>query len=364
MEYLTPTELRTSVQKFFDKSGNIIDISIDNINPNFYIDNYKSENILRNSDFRSEFNSLCKGKTETKNLEEKPKIDNKKIYLCKEDQIRDIPPILEPLFSKPNNYYIYGTPGKVSFYYSILNIVDSEFILKGSIHKEKMIDDCRNKLVYELDELYKKFNYKKKKFRKNAIRENLLNSKCFIPQVNTYIADYYNLCLVIIDTETYLYSLANDFSKEKDFIVMIRKNNYYQPILGVDGKHKFTWKIMEKISTILKPEFEIDMNLQYSSIDTSSIDTSSIDTSSIVTSSIDTSSIVTSSIDTSSIVTKTEIINTEETIWAPKKLEKLWKYKLSDLHDIAKTLNIDIKSGNRNKKKEDLYSEIESKLEE
>jgi hypothetical protein len=329
MEYLNPTELRTSVQKFFDKSGNIIDIGIDNINPDFCIDNYKPENTLRNSDFRSEFNSLCKGKTEAKNLEEKPKVDNKKIYLCKEDQIRDIPPLLEPLFTKPKNYYIYGTPGKFSLYYSILNIVDSEFILKGSIHKEKMIDDCRNKLVYELDELYKKFNYKKKKFKKSAIKENLLNSKYFIPQVNTYIADYYNLCLLIIDTETYLYSLVNDFSKDKEFIVMLRKNNYYQPILGVDGKHKFTWEIMEKISTILKPEFEIDMNLQSNSMEP-----------------------------------KTENINTEETIWVPKKLEKLWKYKLSDLHDIAKTLNINIKSGNRNKKKEDLYNEIEGKLSE
>jgi len=338
MEYLKPTELRTSVQNFFNKNGNIIDICIDNINPNFCIDNYKPENTLRNSNFRSEFNSLCKGKTESKNLEEKPKVDNKKIYLCKEDQIRDIPPLLEPLFSKPKNYYIYGTPGKFSLYYSILNIIDSEFILKGSIHKEKMIDDCRNKLVYELDELYKKFDYKKKKFKKSAIKENLLNSKYFIPQVNTYIADYYNLCLLIIDTETYLYSLVNDFSKDNEFIVMIRKNNYYQPILGVDGKHKFTWEIMEKISTILKPEFEIDMNLQSSPIEpkTEKKETINID----------------------------ETGNTKETIWVPKKLEKLWKYKLSDLHDIAKTLNINIKSGNRNKKKEDLYNEIESKLEE
>jgi len=328
MEYLNPTELRTSVQKFFDKSGNIIDIGIDNINPDFCIDNYKPEKTLRNSDFRSEFNSLCKGKTDAKNLEGKPKVDNKKIYLCKEEQIRDIPPLLEPLFTKPKNYYIYGTPGKFSIYYSILNIVNSEFILKGSIHKEKMIDDCRNELVYKLDELYKKFDYKKKKFKKSAIKENLLNSKYFIPQVNTYIADYYNLCLLIIDTETYLYSLVNDFSKDKEFIVMIRKNNYYQPILGVDGKHKFTWEIMEKISTILKPEFEIDMNLQPNSMEP-----------------------------------KTENVNTEETIWAPKNLEKLWKYKLSDLHNIAKTLNINIKSGNRNKKKEDLYNEIEYKME-
>ena len=126
------------------------------------------------------------------------------------------------------------------------------------------------------------------------------------------------MCLLIIDTESYLYSLANDFDKEKEFIIMIRKNNYYQPILGVDGKNKFSWEIMEKISKILKPEFEIIME------------------------------------------PKKEIVQEEE---KPKKsnstgLQKLWKYKLSDLYEIAEKLGIEVKVGNKNKKKEDLYEEI------
>ena len=319
MEYLNPTQLKTSVQKFFDKGGNIIDISIDNMNDNFCIDNYKPENTLRSTEFRKEFNSLCKGKTEAKNMEEKPKIDSKKIYLCREGQIRDIPQILEPLFDKPKKYYIYGTSGKFSFYHAILNIVDSEFILKGDIQKEKMIDECRNELVYNLDENYKKFNYKAKRFKKLAIKENLLNSKVFLPQVNTYIVDYYNLCLLIIDTETYLYSLANDYDKDKEFIVMIRKNNYYQPILGVDGKNKFNSDIVDKISKILKPEFEIDFS------------------------------------------NKKEIEESNSALESGK-LEKMWKYKLVDLQIIAEKMNIDIKIGKKNKKKEDLYEEIKSSM--
>ena len=104
---------------------------------------------------------------------------------------------------------------------------------------------------------------------------------------------------------------------------MIRKNNYYQPILGVDGKNKFSWEIMEKISKVLKPEFEINMD------------------------------------------PKKEIEVVEE---EPKKntntngLQKLWKYKLSDLHEIAEKLGIEVKIGNKNKKKEDLYEEIKSKM--
>ena len=334
MEYLKPIELKNSVQKYFNKGGNIIDINIDNINPDFCIDNYKPVNILCNSDFRREFNSLCKGKTEAKNMEDKPKVDNKKIYLCKEGQIRDIPFILQTLFGKHKNYYIYGTPGKFSFYHSILNIMNSEFILQGSIHKDKIIDECKNNLVYKIDELYKKFNYKKMKFpSKGVIRENLLNSSVFLPQVNTYIADYYNTCLLIIDTQTYLYSLMNDFSKDKEFIIMIRKNNYFQPILGVDGKHKFSWEIMKKISTILKPEFEMDINLEDETL----------------------KELVNEKVVDEKVVDEKVV---DETL----KLEKMWKYKLLDLHKIALKLGIDIKLGKKNKKMIDLYKEIEKNI--
>ncbi len=344
--------MRSSIQTYFNKGGNIIDISIDNINPDFCIDNYKPVSTLRNSDFRREFNSLCKGKTEAKNMEEKPKVDNKKIYLCKENQIRDIPPILEPLFEKPKKYYIYGTPSKYSFYHSILNIIDNEFVLKGSIYKEKKIDECRNELVFKIDELFKKFNYRKKKFpSKTVIRENLLNSSVFLPQVNTYTADYFNLCLLIIDTQTYLYSLVNDFDKNKEFIVMIRKNNYYQPILSVDGNNKFSWEIIEKISKILKPEVEIDFS---NSIEepTKLDEPGNVEEASKVEEP--------SKVEEASKVEEPSKV--EEACNVKIKLEKMWKYKLVDLQNIAKQLNIDIKSGKKNKKMADLYKEIKENI--
>ena len=44
------------------------------------------------------------------------------------------------------------------------------------------------------------------------------------------------------------------------------------------------------------------------------------------------------------------------------KLEKMWKYKLSDLHKIALKLGIAIKLGKKNKKMIDLYKEIEKNI--
>ena len=321
-EVLSLVDIEKSVKKVSD----LIDININNLLNEFLVDNFEEASVLRNTELRTEFNNLCKGKTESKNITEKPQIDNKKIYLCKEEQIRDIPPLLISLFDNPKKYYIYGTPSQFSFYHSILLIIQSDFILQGKIQKEKIIDDSRNNLVYELDDFYKKNNYKSKKFKKSVIRDNLLNSKSFLPQVNTYIADYYNVCLLIIDTETYLYSLINDFNKDKDFVIMLRKNNYYQPILNSEGNNRFDNQIIEKISKILKPEFEIDF-MKKEEIDNKKNNDS------------------------------VDIDNKFE-------LQKENKYKIAELQEIAKKLKIEIKvkGTNKNKKKSDLYIEIKDSI--
>lgn len=322
-EVLSLIDIEKSVKKVSD----LVDININNLLEEFLVDNFEEVSILRNTELRTEFNNLCKGKTESKNIAEKPQIDNKKIYLCKEEQIRDIPPLLLSLFDNPKKYYIYGTPSQFSFYHSILLINQSDFILQGKIQKEKIIDDSRNNLVYKLDDFYKKNNYKSKKFKKSVIRDNLLNSKSFLPQVNTYIADYYKVCLLIIDTETYLYSLINDFDKDREFVIMLRKNNYYQPILNSEGNNKFSFQIIEKISQILKPEFEIDFIKKESA----------------------------------NINKKeTESINIDKEF----ELQKESKYKVVELQEIAKKLNIETKINgtNKNKKKSDLYIEIKESL--
>ena len=212
--------------------------------------------------------------------------------------------------------------------------MNSEFILQGKLSKEQIIDESRSKLVFDLDENYVKFDYKKKRYTKSTIRENLLNSKIFLPQVNAYIADFYDVCLLIIDTETYLYSLINDYDKDKKFVIMLRKNNYYQPILNSEGNNLFDSDIIDKINKILKPEFDIDFNIKERKIQKEK--------------------------------EEQESYNVLENIKIDKDyvLLKESKYKLTELHVISKKLSIDIKilGTNRNKKKSDLYKEISDKI--
>ena len=316
----------SQLEQVVKKVTSVIDVPAQNFNPDFMIDNFQPKNILRSSMLRTEFNTLCKGKTESKNLATVTYENEKKIYLCKEDQIRDIPPLLKSIFDKPSKYYILGTPSNSSFFYALLSIIDSNFILQGQVQKEEIIDGLRDNLVFEMESFYLKNNYKAKRFKKSVIRDNILNKKIFLPAVIHYILDYHNICLLIVDTETYLYTLGCDYSEDREYMIMLRKNNYFQPILNSEGNSKFTFEIVDRISTILKPEFEI--------------------------------------IKTPAPVQTQATVSTSATVNSGSKLEKESKYKLPELQKMAQDLGIKIKQDgcNRNKKKSDLYQEIKIRL--
>ena len=118
-----------NVEKSIKCVTDIVDVQLKNLNDIFMVDNYVEPSILRNTTLRSEFNNLCKGKTESKQMDNNKYENQKKIYLCSEDQIRDIPPLLKPLFENFKKYYIKGTPSDFSFFNALLSILHSDFIL-------------------------------------------------------------------------------------------------------------------------------------------------------------------------------------------------------------------------------------------
>ena len=62
METINLTKLEQSVIKNTD----FIDIKLENLNPDFLVDNFSKDNILKNTKLRKEFNQLCKNKAESK----------------------------------------------------------------------------------------------------------------------------------------------------------------------------------------------------------------------------------------------------------------------------------------------------------
>ena len=330
MEVVTLDRIEKSIKKITD----LIDLNLEDLNEDFIIDNFKPYNNLKSTKLRKEFNQLCKNKAESKNMEEHTlSLETKKIYLCRENQVRDIPPILNPIFKNHKKLYLMGVPGKNSFIHSILNVMETDFILKGNIQKEKSLDEFRNNIVYNLDDLYKKFNYKTKRFKKAVLRENILSSRvALLPQTINLVADYFGICLVIIDTETHLYSLGNDYKNDGKFVVMLRKNSYYQPILNTEGNHCFEDNILEELDRVLKPEIEID---KFSS---------------------------NTKIESGNDLSKEPI--TEQIKEPIKELGKEKDYKIVDLQKIAESLGISIfeSDGKKKKLKKIIYEEIKVKM--
>ena len=331
---VTLERLEQSIKKVTD----LIDVNLDNLNQEFLVDNFSPHNNLKSTKLRQEFNQLCKNKAESKNMEEKTlSMESKKIYLCRDNQVRDVPPILCPIFKNPKKLYLMGVPGKNSFIYSVLNIMETDFLLKGPIQKGKSLDEFRNTIVYNLDDIYKKNNYKKKRYNKGTLRENILSSKVMLPQTINMISDYFEACLVIIDTETHLYSLGNDFRSGGKYIVMLRKNSYYQPILSTDGNHYFDEDILNELEKILKPEVEIVKSTNVEIVKSTNVE----------------------------IVKSTPNSSTSpEILEIPKELKREKDYKISELQKIACLLNISIVDGVGKKKKlkKAIYEEIKDKF--
>ena len=341
MEFIGIDKLSDSVKK----NNDIIDINLSNFNASFLVDNYSDENYkLRITDLRNEFNRLCKNKNETKNLDEqKFSVEDKNIYLCKENQVRDIPSVLKPMFIKAKNYYILGTPSNSSFIHCLLSQLDSSYIMLGDLQKQLKIDEIRNEMVFKLDDQFKEMKYNSRKFKKITIRDNLLNNKSLLPQTLTFIADYHKVCIIIIDTESHLYSLVNDYREDWEFIVMLRKFNYYQPILNSTGKHRFDYEILNRLDNILNPEIDIDRNKGKSDI--------KIEVPNQIT-------------DQTNQTNQTNQIN--QLIKTNKNNEPVMNnlgkerdYKIGELIAIAEKCGINILQSNGKKKlKKDLYAEI------
>ena len=61
-DVLSLQDIERSVKKVSD----LVDINISNLLDSFLVDNFEPVSVLRNTELRSEFNNLCKGKLNLK----------------------------------------------------------------------------------------------------------------------------------------------------------------------------------------------------------------------------------------------------------------------------------------------------------
>jgi hypothetical protein len=176
---------------------------------------------------------------------------------------------LESILS--NEYFILNVNKKDSFISSILAVIDKDFYSYSNKSKDKMVSEFKSKLISNINENFKKLNYKKKAI-KEKVQDNLLNSIYINKETQIYISDLLNTNIIIIH-DNFEYSLITEYNNLQNNILLVYNDSIYKSIL--DGNTNFIendliskiFKIynkktnlsnsIKKFTTIVKPLSEV-----------------------------------------------------------------------------------------------------------
>ena len=158
--------------------------------------------------------------------------------------------------------------------------------------------------------------------------ENNLENDIYNNEIISYISDFYNLNLIVFDYNKSSYISSIEYNDSRNNVIIIVNDHIYLPLVHIYGEfpNKFIYKCLvnkfktsNKIKQISQP----------------------IPSSSLVTE-----------------ASNTEASNTEASIT----LKALSSYKLNELQEIAKKLNIslshNVEGKNKKKTKSELYNQI------
>lgn len=132
-------------------------------------------------------------------------------------------------------YFIYVPNKKDSFIGSILSIIDMDYCSSSEQSKIKMIKEFREKIGFDIDKNFKNLNYKRK-IKKTDVQDVLLNNKYTDNNTHIYIGDLINKNIIII-YGMHEYRLINEFSNQRQSIILYYKDGIYCPLLNQENKN-------------------------------------------------------------------------------------------------------------------------------
>jgi hypothetical protein len=155
-----------------------------------------------------------------------------------ENEVINIPKKLDNLFDNLlcDNYYLYGISiNSVSFINSLLYILLSDFKFKNNAEQQKFSQQLKENLINELGNYFKKNKYSKMNFKKNEMESNIENN-IFQSSELHYLADYYNINLVVLDYYKFSYYSGNNYDENNNNIIIIKYNDIYLPLIHIFGE--------------------------------------------------------------------------------------------------------------------------------
>lgn len=242
-----------------------------------------------------------------------PKENDKYYFKTLNGVVSDLPKFLNDLLES-NDYYCLGIRNNNQFLESLLYILDKNYKLLSETDKDIKIQNIFGDLIDNLEDYYKKFNYKSKKINKQELTDSTLSRNYKSNNLRRYILDYLEINCITLDLNEMCYKYLNNVNKLNPLGILIAQNKSFLPILNSYGKNLDT-DVIEKINNTFVNKTEIDL---------SSVDTSD------------------------------------------KKLLHIRNYKIADLQKLAEEngINLSVTVNNKSKKKtkQELYDEINLNL--
>lgn len=295
------------------------------------------------------------------------KLKGKYYSHVKSDNIESIDLKISNILDK-DKYFIYVPNKKDSFIGSILSIIDMNYCSSSEQSKIKMIKEFREKIGFDIDTNFKKLNYKRN-IKKTDVQDILLNNKYTDNNTHIYIGDLINKNIIII-YGMHEYRLINNFSNQRESIVLYYKDGIYCPLLNQENKNFLDNDTANKIKKMYsqKTIFQNikNNNKKHVNINTSKDMSDLIDKNNIKIfgkkNKMNSEDIyIQVNKDNNKVYIKKDDLEKGEK-QREKKIEEeiklIKKMKIAELHTIAIKYNIDIYNGSKKKLKKDLMEEI------
>jgi hypothetical protein len=188
------------------------------------------------------------------------------------EDILDIPNKLFCIFDNniykldKTKYYLYGIKNDDSFYNATVLLTQKDYIIKSKSEKIGAIVSFKREMGLKVNTSYNNFDYKQLKFKKSNMIYELMEDGILNYSLIVSTSDYINrnICIIDVDKKSYLYiptTIVNDNENDENdvnddshfgFLMMIRINDYYLPIMNTDGINIFNTRIL----SIIKDNFE------------------------------------------------------------------------------------------------------------
>ena len=187
-----------------------------------------------------------------------PKENDKYYFKTLNGIVSDLPKFLNDLLES-NDYYCLGIRNNNQFLESLLFILDKNYKLLSDTDKDIKIQNIFGDLIDNLEDYYKKFNYKSKKINKQELTDSTLSRNYKSDNLRRYILDYLEINCITLNLNDMSYRYLNNVNKLNPLAILISQNKTFLPILNSYGKN-LEIDIIEKINKVFVNKTEIDLS--------------------------------------------------------------------------------------------------------